>query len=196
MLQPYLQEVMKLSFDGLHLESNRLREATYIFFGVMARVFEEEFGPYLNAVVPQLIHSCELNEADFDAPIMAGEDDDEADEGKNFMSLHNAIAAEKESAVDALGQIFAATRAAFLPYVEQTVNILFQLLDHNHEEVRKSAVGSLFLYFATFYKMSNPAQWVPGLPVRVPVHDNVLNIAKLIIEGVNKMLAEECDRFV
>ncbi|KAJ3028528.1 hypothetical protein HDV00_010188 [Rhizophlyctis rosea] len=197
--RPYLPEIMKLSFEGLHLESNRLRECTYIFFGVMARVFEEEFGPYLNAVVPQLIRSCELNEAEFDAPIVGGAgegDDDENDDGKNFMSLHNAIAAEKESAVDALGQIFAATKGPFLPYVEPTVNILMGFLDHNHEEVRKSSVGSLFLYFATFYKMASPPAWVAGLPVRVGVHENVVNIAKLVMGGVNKMLEEETDRLV
>jgi hypothetical protein len=44
------------------MESARLHECSYLFFGVMASVFEEEFAPYLNDVVPPLIASCKQHE--------------------------------------------------------------------------------------------------------------------------------------
>ncbi|KAJ3276147.1 hypothetical protein HK104_003713 [Borealophlyctis nickersoniae] len=193
--RPHLNDIMRLTLDGIESENHRLRECCYVFFGVIARVFEEEFAPYLTVIVPQLIKSCQLPEASFETDLV--EDELDSKDDKAFMSLHNAVAAEKESAVDALGQIFAATRAVFLPYVEQTVNILYGFLDHNHEDVRKSTVGSLFMYVDTFYKMSNPPpEWVPGLPLRMPLHDNVKSMAKLVMDGIKKLLEDETDRLV
>jgi hypothetical protein len=42
--------------------SARLRETSFLFFAVMARVFGEEFAPYLEGVVPALVTSCKQDE--------------------------------------------------------------------------------------------------------------------------------------
>ena len=42
--------------------SARLRECSFLFFGVMARVFGDEFAPYLAQVVPPLLASCKQAE--------------------------------------------------------------------------------------------------------------------------------------
>ena len=60
--RPYFPEMMKQAFDGIQLGSARLRECSFLFFGVMARVFEEEFAPYLPSVVPALVASCDQPE--------------------------------------------------------------------------------------------------------------------------------------
>ena len=63
---PYLNDLMQVSMQGLSLDHARLRECTYCFFGVMARLFEEEFSRYLSGIVPVIINSCKAVEKDFD----------------------------------------------------------------------------------------------------------------------------------
>jgi hypothetical protein len=60
--RPYFPELMKQAYNGMHMGSARLRECSFLFFAVMARVFGEEFAPYLAEVVPQLIASCSQDE--------------------------------------------------------------------------------------------------------------------------------------
>lgn len=60
--RPYFPEMMKQAFAGIESGSARLRECSFLFFGVMARVFGEEFTPYLPSVVPPLLTSCKQPE--------------------------------------------------------------------------------------------------------------------------------------
>jgi hypothetical protein len=60
--RPYFPEMMKQAFQGLELGSPRLRECSFLFFGVMAKVFEDEFAVYLPNVVPPLLTSCAQTE--------------------------------------------------------------------------------------------------------------------------------------
>jgi importin-4 len=60
--RPYFPDMMKQAFGGITLGSARLRECSFLFFGVMSRVFGEEFAPYLPEVVPALITSLQQAE--------------------------------------------------------------------------------------------------------------------------------------
>lgn len=60
--RPYFPDMMQQAFQGIQMGSARLRECSFLFFGVMARVFEEEFAPHLASVVPPLIASCQQAE--------------------------------------------------------------------------------------------------------------------------------------
>lgn len=62
--RPYFQPLVKLAFEGLILDNPRLRECSFIFFATMAKVFEDEFAPYLPNVMEALITSCEQSEHD------------------------------------------------------------------------------------------------------------------------------------
>ena len=55
--RPYFASMMQQAFAGIELGSARLKECSFLFFGVMARVFEAEFAPYLAQVVPTLFAS-------------------------------------------------------------------------------------------------------------------------------------------
>jgi importin-4 len=59
---PYFPDMMKQVFQGIEMGSARLRECNFLFFGVMARVFGEEFATYLPSVVPPLIASFHQSE--------------------------------------------------------------------------------------------------------------------------------------
>jgi hypothetical protein len=56
--RPFFPDMMAQAFNGLEMGRARLRECSFLFFGVMAQVFGEEFAPYLARVVPALIESC------------------------------------------------------------------------------------------------------------------------------------------
>jgi len=60
--RPYFADMMKQAFQGVEMGSARLRECSFLFFGVMARVFGEEFAPYLPSVMPLLLQSCKQSE--------------------------------------------------------------------------------------------------------------------------------------
>jgi hypothetical protein len=60
--RPYFPEIMKQAFAGIEMGNARLRECSFLFFGVMARVFEDEFSPYLSSVVPALLVSLRQDE--------------------------------------------------------------------------------------------------------------------------------------
>ena len=55
--RPYFADMMTQAFEGIKMGNARLRECSFLFFGVMARVFEEEFAVYLTEVVPALLSS-------------------------------------------------------------------------------------------------------------------------------------------
>jgi hypothetical protein len=59
---PCFADMMKPAFQGVEMGSARLRECSFLFFGVMAWVFGEEFAPYLPSVVPPLLQSCKQAE--------------------------------------------------------------------------------------------------------------------------------------
>ena len=55
--RPYFSEMMTQAFSGAQSDNARLRECSFLFFGVMSRVFGEEFAPFLPQVVPSLLSS-------------------------------------------------------------------------------------------------------------------------------------------
>jgi len=59
---PYYEHLMKIAYDGVQSKSARLRECSFLFFGVMATTFPEKFVPYLPNVVPAFLHTMKLDE--------------------------------------------------------------------------------------------------------------------------------------
>ncbi|KAI9106207.1 ARM repeat-containing protein [Phlyctochytrium arcticum] len=200
--RPHMQQTMTQAMQGLDLDDSRLRECSYVFFSVMARVFEEEFAPYLTAVVPQLLKSC--NEEDsFASDAAVGDDEqslsldqEDGDEHFSGLNMNNALAEEKDTAARCLGQIFEACRSAFMPYLQESVAVLPKLLEHYHDNVRKSAVDAFLTFITTFYKISTSGRsWKAGDPP-VAVDENVATLTKMGIDAILLMLDQEENRSV
>ncbi|CAO3681569.1 unnamed protein product [Rhizopus stolonifer] len=200
--RPFTQDLMALAIEQLTLESPRLRESSYAFFSIMARVFGEEFAPYLPTIMPHILASCKAEEggeelnvgSEIDLTLGNGDDDDDDDD--NAFNFSSSIADEKEFAADALGEIFESTQAHFLPYVEAAVQELTELSGHLFDGVRKAVVGSLFGFLKTFYIMSESEEWKAGLPVTYPVSDNVQNMIKVVVPTILAVWKEEDDKMV
>ena len=93
--------------------------------------------------------------------------DDDAEEEldiDDLLKTSTAICIEKQNSASAVGSIFVATKRHFLPYVEQTTLELLNMLEHYSDGVRKSAFDSLFSIIQVFYQLSEPTEWVAGLP--------------------------------
>ncbi|PWW80745.1 ARM repeat-containing protein [Tuber magnatum] len=66
---PYVQPLMQSTMDALNLGHSRLRETSFMFFSTMARVYREEFTPFLPNVTQALFQSLEQTETDIDVEI-------------------------------------------------------------------------------------------------------------------------------
>ncbi|KAI6167404.1 ARM repeat-containing protein [Pisolithus thermaeus] len=215
--RPYFADLMKQAFQGLEMGSPRLRECSFLFFSVMARVFGEEFAPYLPQVVPALLASCKQSEhgeekdseslsadvaafasgssasspiavLDSDGNIEAEMEDVDVDK---MLEVNSAIAVEKEIAADTIGALFLATRGHFLPYVEQCVVELVSLLTHYYEGIRKSSTESLLEIVRIFYELSEPQEWQPGVTVTVPLQPLVKELVGHILPPLMDMYETE-----
>ncbi|KAG6812751.1 hypothetical protein H0H92_000797 [Tricholoma furcatifolium] len=219
--RPYFPEMMKQAFQGIEMGSARLRECSFLFFGVMARVFGEEFAPYLPNVVPALLASCKQDEhgeesislsvADASSAFASGTSPANAiavaDDGdtsveledinlEKLMDVNSAIAVEKEIAADTIGTIFAACKAHYFPYVEQSALDLVSLLGHYYEGIRKSATDSLLEIVRTFYDLSDPQPWTPGAHVVVPLSTSVKELIGHILPALLEMYETEDNKSV
>lgn len=196
--RPHLGELMQYSINALQSENARLKESSLMFFGTMAGVFEEEFAVYLPQTVPALIESCKQSENDqfadsdgkadqavlqqaiaaFNSGSASGsvnldgndesEDEDDYEDLDDMLKVNSEVAIEKEISAEVLGQVFEATREAFLPYLDQAIECLMKLLMHYYEGIRKAALSSLFSIIRTYYEMSDPVDWQENVSVIRP----------------------------
>ncbi|KAF8159659.1 armadillo-type protein [Crassisporium funariophilum] len=223
--RPYFPDMMKHAFQGCDMGSARLRECSFLFFGVMARVFGEEFAPYLTQVVPPLLASCKQLEQGEDAleisvaeaasafasgssPANAINVGDEVDLNGNtsieiedvdldkMMDVNSAIAVEKEIAADTIGTLFAATQTHFLPFVESCTLELIALLPHYYEGIRKSATDSLLEIVRTFYDLSDHEDWVPGANSPTALNNQVQELISHALAPLLDMYESEDNKSV
>lgn len=180
---PYVQALMDTAKEGIHLEHPRLKEMSFMFFSAMARVYQEDFQPFLETVVNALLESLEQQETDFDLLGEKGslvidkvglegstkislsnpgeldipiDDEDYEDEDDLWEELDsvNALALEKEVAAETLGEILSNCKRGFVPYLSKVVSILASKTEHPYEGVRGNAIGTLYRAYATFFQLS------------------------------------------
>ena len=67
--QPYVEPLMRATEEALHLGHSRLKESTYIFWGAMAKVYSEQFSPFLEGVIKGLFECLEQDETDLEVSL-------------------------------------------------------------------------------------------------------------------------------
>ncbi|ODQ55945.1 putative importin subunit beta-4 [Saitoella complicata NRRL Y-17804] len=183
---PFADIVVKLAHEGMNIGNPRVRECSFCFFAIMARVYGADFAPFLEYIVPDLIKSCEQEEHEDlvgeDGTINLGGEDDDDEDGLGNLGVNSAIAMEKEIAGDAMGEIFAHTKHAFMPYFEKCTEALMGLTTHFYEGVRKAAFGSLWRFVSTLNVMMSQGQpeWTPGIAAANSMHPDVAKIATMV----------------
>ncbi|KAF8578209.1 ARM repeat-containing protein [Ramaria rubella] len=214
--QPYFADLMKQAFVCLESGNPRLAECSFITFDVLADVFGEDFAPYLPTVVPAIIKSLQQPEHGLDDTAFGNGDATDFASGDSssnaipvtdattetevevdvddLFKASSAICIEKQNAAGASGTIFVATKRHFLPYVEQVTLELLNMLQHFSDGVRKAAFDSLFSIIQVFYQLSEPTEWVAGLPVQVPLHQNVRDLVTHILPKMLEAFSEDDEK--
>ena len=67
----YVRPLMRASEEGLHLDHQRLKETSFILWSTLARVYEEDFEPFLQGVVKSLLDCLEQEETDAEVELGA-----------------------------------------------------------------------------------------------------------------------------
>lgn len=226
--QPYVAPLMQASEEALHLDHPRLRETSYILWSTMAKIYEQKFAPYLEGVVKGLIECLNQDETDQEVTLGAeaadllgqevtiagkkikvaaanNDDDDELDmdgddeDEWNDLGAVTAVAMEKEIAVEVIGDVLTHTRGDFLPYFQQSIEVVLSLVEHTFEGVRKSSIGTLWRAYACLWALaedSGMAKWQPGLPLKVQPTEDLTKLGELIMTATLSIWQEEVDRYV
>lgn len=224
--QPYLSSLMQASEEALHLDHPKLRETTYMLWGELSKVYAEDFAPYLSGALKGLIECLNQEEkatvieggdgtdalagqeitlggrkfkvADTDEDDM--DDDDEGDVNwADEYETSNAIAEEKEIAIEAMGEIMNHTGVAFLPFIQQAVEAALPLADHGDESVCKAAINTCWRAYINLTKIGEKQgmpKWKPGLPLQVEVSDDLKKLGNLVMTKTLSTLPDEADRYV
>jgi importin-4 len=223
--EKYVGPLMQASEEALHLDHPRLRETSYILWSTMSKVYEEKFSPYLDGVVRGLQECLKQEEASFEVELgeaakeligeevtiggqkvkvaAASADDDEdfedMDDDDEFddISAVTAVAMEKEIAVEVVGDVITSTRRNYLPYIQQTVETVLELIDHSYEGVRKAAVGTLFRTYACLWGLAEGEgmeKWKPGLPLQVQPTEDLMKLGDLLMTKTLELWQDEMDR--
>ncbi|EXJ64123.1 hypothetical protein A1O7_00459 [Cladophialophora yegresii CBS 114405] len=83
----FVQPLMQTSAEALELDHSRLKESTYILWGSLAKVYEEDFAPFLDGVVKGLFDCIDQEEADLEVEL--------GDSAKDLLGKEVTIAGKK-----------------------------------------------------------------------------------------------------
>ena len=67
--QRYVQPLMQATDEGLHLDHPQLKETSFLFWSMMAKVYKDEFKPFLEGVLKALFESLETEESELEVDL-------------------------------------------------------------------------------------------------------------------------------
>ncbi|EPS41532.1 hypothetical protein H072_4538 [Dactylellina haptotyla CBS 200.50] len=222
---PYVQDLMKAAEESIKLDHTRLREGVFSFWAILARVYKDEFAPFLQPVVETLLESITQAEAELDlgddddeAPLVVSEiggtkldtpviitdmigDDEEDDDSWEDLAAVTAVSLEKEVAVDAIGEIISHCTDVIPPeQLKKSVDTLVDKLSHMYEGVRRATIDTLWRTYAAYWssqtkKGVNP-RWEPGLPLKVQPAADLQALGNLLMTRTLAVCLQETEREV
>ncbi|KAI9712817.1 MAG: hypothetical protein M1820_001439 [Bogoriella megaspora] len=225
--RPYAQQLMVASEEALNLDHPRLKETSYILWGVLAKVYEEDFEPFLPGVVKGLLLCLKQEEDEIGVELgeeakdllgtsvtiggkkvkvaAATDDQEDADEEVNGddeedwddLETANAVAMEKEIAVEVIGEVISATRSKYLSFFQTTIEEVLPLMDHSYEGIRKTAIVTLWRGYVMLWELAEKngmEKWKPGLPLQVEPTAELTKLGTLVMTGTLAVWQEEEDR--
>ncbi len=197
-----IADLMPFVYGGIHLDSSELREFSYAFFANAAEVLGAGFANYLPKTMDAVYHTMMTDDimwGDEDEdeieggtnPIELGSDDSDDDmAGGRMFSVRTAQLEEKASACQCIGTLAEHVGEAYGPYLEQSTQLLYDLADYFHEEVRgavRGSMGSMVLAASRTYGEPQPDG---------SLHPKLLEVLAKTWEIMLDSLEEEPDRIV
>ena len=192
--KPFLEGIMKCLFESIESEESELevdlgqhasdlagKEVTIGGKKVKIAAMSEE----------EIIEASEMEDLEADM------DEDDWDSDDDFTAL-NAVAEEKEIAVEIIGDIMTHATRDCVPYMEKTIETLLPLIAHDYEGVRRATISTLFRAYAAVWELQPEEQrrWKAGLPLQVHPTNELSKLGELIMTATLALWPEEEDRYV
>ncbi|KAL8785414.1 MAG: hypothetical protein Q9195_008649 [Heterodermia aff. obscurata] len=192
--KPFLEGIMKCLFESIESEESELevdlgqhasdlagKEVTIGGKKVKIAAMSEE----------EILEASEMEDLEADM------DEDEWDSDDDFTAL-NAVAEEKEIAVEIIGDIMTHATRDCVPYMEKTIAVLLPLISHDYEGVRRATISTLFRAYAAVWELQPEEQrkWKAGLPLQVQPTNELCKLGELIMTATLALWPEEEDRNV
>eukprot|EP00547_Thalassionema_nitzschioides_P001876 CAMPEP_0194200314 /NCGR_PEP_ID=MMETSP0156-20130528/969_1 /TAXON_ID=33649 /ORGANISM="Thalassionema nitzschioides, Strain L26-B" /LENGTH=1071 /DNA_ID=CAMNT_0038925291 /DNA_START=70 /DNA_END=3285 /DNA_ORIENTATION=- len=147
--RPYFTATMQCACEGLATESTDLHEFAYAVFANLAKVMGEEFAPVLPELVPHLVKVIGANEGTMEKAAeennqfnsLDDSDDEDDENGGYVLHVRTALLEAKKGAITAIGEMAAHTGSAFVPYLEQVMEVLSEAGRTHWHPLIKCEVG-------------------------------------------------------
>ena len=192
--KPFLDGIMKALFESIESEESELE----VELGEHAKDLagkEVVIGGKKIKVAAmsedEIIEAGEIEDLDG-----ADMDDDDWDDD-DFTAL-NAVAEEKEIAVETIGDVLTHATRDCVPYMEKIIQVLLPLISHDYEGVRRATASTLFRAYAAVWEIQPEEQrkWKSGLPLQVHPTGEISKFGEIIMTGILALWPEEEDRYV
>uniref|UniRef100_A0A1A9W4X5 Importin N-terminal domain-containing protein n=1 Tax=Glossina brevipalpis TaxID=37001 RepID=A0A1A9W4X5_9MUSC len=192
-----------------------LRRAVYNLIASLAEVVNEEmasvypkfmerlFQSILSTeeVIPEYkedivhVHVQENDENDErEIDIEHSDGEDESSDNIAGYGVENAFLDEKEEAILALKEFAKHTGPAFIPYLEQSYQNVYKMLDHPQEDIRKVSIGALTSFIIALYRQKDVQGVNNALKILIPRlghvvrEDEEVNVVLSALESFAKIL--------
>lgn len=180
-----------------------VRKCAYNLFGAVASIVKEEMSAIMESCVTLMLKSLQSTEGihlevegdDTNLPLdslededdeisldeTAQEDDVDLDEVK-AIGVENAFVAEKEQALIALKDFSLECGAAFYPYIYQSLEESWTLLDYPDDDVRGAAILATAAFLTAYFKSGQGRIFSSYLQFIYKVTDDLILI--ILFEGL------------
>jgi hypothetical protein len=185
---PYFDAFFNQVMLGFKLDFCELRECTYAFFSSMSELWKEDFAANLPIVLPLIWGSMDSDEGimiDNDAArndietgaIGSDSEDDEEGDGRvlSNAAFRTGMLDEKAAAIHTLAQFAQQCGAAFVPFLERSLQSLESLIDFPHHFIRQAVVTAYDELFGLVERVfPMPQKWQQGVSTPLPTQSATL----------------------
>ncbi|XP_017862294.1 PREDICTED: importin-4-like isoform X2 [Drosophila arizonae] len=150
------------------------RRAIYNLIGALSIVVKESMSTVFPKIIDRLIESVistedmlPINDENGGNRLFNGEaaasnididldnTDDEDDDDEEAYQVENDYVFEKEEAILALKELAMNTGSAFAPYLQTSFENVYKVIEHQQENIRKSAIEAIAAFVSSLYKMGD-----------------------------------------
>lgn len=138
------------------------------------------------------------DENDDDDVVEIDGDDDDEDGDWDDLGAVTGVAIQKEIALDVLGDILTNTGDKAIPYLEKCLEVVFPMIEHDYENIRAESISLIWRAYTVLFKLTQAdangkSTWKSGLPLKVPVSNDVQHLGSLAMSATLKIYEEEPD---
>lgn len=203
--RPYFASTMQCALEGLSMDSTDLHEFAYAVFANLSKVMGEEFAPILPELVPHLVLVIGADEGQLEAVRDAEEgggqfnalddsDDEEGGQGNYVLHVRTAMLEAKKGAITAVGEMGAHTGAAFVPFLEDVVQVLQKAAQNWHPLIKcevAEALPSMVVPSVAAYHQGE-IQWKKGdVSGANPMSPHTIAIVSAVLSELITLMEDE-----